>query len=46
MEPTKMVDTKDDSYEIEPICIKNEPATKLEPYADQPMPREASGIMG
>lgn len=45
MEPTKMIDPKEDSYEIEPICIKNETAVTPEPFPDQPLLKETSGSL-
>lgn len=42
MEPTKMVEAKEDSYEIEPICIKNDHVVKHEPHKDHIL-KEGSG---
>ncbi len=46
MEPTKMQESRDESFEIEPTCIKNDFVAALDPYFDQPLLREQSGTLG
>lgn len=43
MEPTKMVEFKEESFEIEPTCIKNEQAVNPETYQETYLVKEPSG---